>query len=237
MALGGKIGSSINECYSLKDSGKWIKIEAMNNNRRFSASVSTESLGLVVIGGESDSKARHSSVEFLMGDTWKELSSAKLKISRHCAVSINDEEIYIIGGNLEDQPFSKNVFVLNMPAGDISPVKGSSIKHGRQFHSCAKVGKDRIIVAGGRNYQGLLRSVEVFNLRTLRWTEPIHIQLKDVISHAQFISSLAGFLNIYAFKSIHIFRSKPTLVQMKGYILFATLRQCEIVKNEMLRKK
>ena len=201
MALGGKIGSSINECYSLKDNGKWIQIEAMKNNRRFSASVSTENLGLVVIGGESDSKTRHSSVEFLMGDTWKELPSAKLKISRHCAVSVNENDVYIIGGHFEDQPFSKNVFVLNMRAGgNISPVKGSPIKHGRQFHACGKVGKDRIIVAGGRNYQGLLRSVEVFNLRTLRWTEPIHIQLKDGISHAQFISSHAGFFNIYAFK-------------------------------------
>ena len=128
-----------------------------------------------------------------MGDTWKELPSAKLKISRHCAVSLNDYDVYIIGGHFEDQPFSKNVFVLNMRAGgNISSVKGSPIKHGRQFHSCAKVGKDRIIVAGGRNYQGLLSSVEIFDIRTYRWTEPKQLQLQFGVSHAQLIPDLKG---------------------------------------------
>ena len=164
----------------------------MNKLRRFSASVSTETYGLVTIGGESDSKTQHSSVEHLMGETWKELPGAELKISRHCAVTSNGIDIYIIGGHLEKQPFSDTVFVLNLKTYNIRPVTGSLMKQGRQFHSCANLGKANIIVVGGRNHQGFLRSVEVFNLRTSMWTEPKNLQLNTGISHAQLSSVPTG---------------------------------------------
>ena len=162
--------------------------------RRFTAPASTEAYGLVVTGGETDSKTRHSSIEHLRGKTWKELPGTLPKISRHCAASINGNDIYIMGGHLENKPFSDEVFVINIRANITILAKVSSMKHGRQFHSCTKFGQDRIIVAGGRNYQGLLSSVEVFSIKTTQWTEPKQLQLKFGIAHAQLISDLTGYL-------------------------------------------
>ena len=164
----------------------------MKTQRRFSASVSTEAYGLIVIGGESNSKERLSSVEYLRDETWEELIGVQLQISRHCAVFMNGIGIYVIGGHFENQPFSGKVFLLDLRESKARPVKDTLMKNGRQFHSCANMGKDRIIVAGGRNHLGFLKSVEVLNLRTLKWTEPKHLQLNIGISHAQLIPGLTG---------------------------------------------
>ena len=162
--------------------------------RRFTAAVSTEAFGLVATGGESDSKTRHSSIEHLKGKTWRELPGTLPKISRHCAATLNGNDIFIIGGHLEDKPFSDEVYVINIRANITKRAKGSSMRHGRQFHSCATFGQDKIIVVGGRNCQGLLSSVEVFSIRTTQWTEPKQLQLKFGIAHAQLISDLTGYL-------------------------------------------
>ena len=169
----------------------------MNEIRRFSAAVSSETYGLVAIGGESDSKTRHSSIENLVGKTWKELPGNLPKISRHCAASLGGNDIYIIGGHLEDKPFSDEVFLISMKANITRTAP--PMKYGRQFHSCAKFGQDKIIVVGGRNYQGLLSSVEVFNTRAYLWTEPTQLQLQFGISHAQLIPDLTGYLWILCY--------------------------------------
>ena len=190
--LGGLLSQTSNACFILQADGKWSSIKSMNKNRRFSATVSTMAFGVAVIGGESDSKTKPSSIEHFMGDSWKELPGAKLKVSRHCAVSLNGIDVFIIGGHLEDQPFSDRVFLLSTKTNNIRPLKGSSMKRGRQFHACSNFDKDSIIVVGGRNYQGLLQSVEVFNLRTLMWTEPTNLQLSIGIAHAQLILDIKG---------------------------------------------
>ena len=128
----------------------------------------------------------------MRGNIWIELAGTLLKISRHCAVSLNGIDIHIIGGHLEDKPFSDEVSVVNIRKNITRLTKVSSMKHGRQFHSCAKFGQDRIIVVGGRNYQGLLSSVEIFDIRTYRWTEPKQLQLQFGVSHAQLIPDLKG---------------------------------------------
>jgi len=165
----------------------------MTKLRRFSETVSTAAFGLVVIGGESDSRARHSSIEYYQGTQWLELAKPQLQISRHCAVSFDGKDIYIIGGHIEDQPFSNKVFLLNMPTKTIKELKGSFMKHGRQFHSCAVIDKDKIITVGGRDHLGFLPSVEVLNIGTLIWTEPKHLQLNTGIAHSQLISDSSGF--------------------------------------------
>ena len=165
----------------------------MKQQRRFSASVSTDKHGLVVIGGESNSKTRSTSIETLKDKEWTELGqSDSLEISRHCAATVNQgNDIFLIGGHYKEQRFSDQVIKLVLNKNnkiEIINVKGTKMKHGREFHNCAFVDKENIIVVGGRNHSGTLNSVEVFNARTLRWTAPSQCQLNFSISHAQLIS-------------------------------------------------
>ena len=192
------MNASSNGCFSLKDDGEWTKLnETIWKRRRFASTVKTRDGDLVVIGGESDSSSststtRHSSVEVLTDKTLSELPDVKLQISRHCAVTLNGIDIVVIGGHLDDAPFSRKTLMLRMRGSSGKLIELAPMKHGRQFHSCAAVEKDTIIVAGGRNYQGFMMSVEVFDVRLSRWTEPTQLQLKFGISQSQLVASYNG---------------------------------------------
>ena len=191
------MNASSNACFSLKDDGDWTKLnETIWKRRRFASTLKTRDGDLVVIGGESDSSStsttRHSSVEVLTDKTLSELPDVKLQISRHCAVTLNGIDIVVIGGHLDDAPFSRKTLILRMRDSSGKLIELAPMKHGRQFPSCAAVEKDTIIVVGGRNYQGFMTSVEVFDVRLSRWTEPTQLQLKFGISQSQLVASYNG---------------------------------------------
>ena len=193
------MNASSNACFSLKDDGDWTKLnETIWKRRRFASTLKTRDGDLVVIGGESDSSStststtRHSSVEILTEKTWNELPDVKLQISRHCAVTLNGIDIVVIGGHLDDAPFSRKTLMLRMRGSSSKLIEPAPMKHGRQFHSCAAVEKDTIIVVGGRNHQGFMTSVQMFDVRLSRWTDPTHLQLKFGISQSQLVASYNG---------------------------------------------
>ena len=148
----------------------------MDLRRRFASAAAIPGSGLVVIGGESDSRTRHSSVEILTDLKWTPLSNLPDTISRHCSVVLNHQEVVIIGGFIGDDPFSGKALIFNPESGKSYPFS-SGLKTGRQLHDCALINRNKIVVVGGRSLTGFLRSIEVLNTVTGRWDELKHLEL------------------------------------------------------------
>lgn len=150
--------------------------------------VTLPTVGLVVIGGEADSKTRHSTVSTLrsLDQEWQLIPNLRIKVSRHCSVPVNSREILVIGGLLDDQPFSDKVIKIDFETFEAFTLT-SRMKIGRQLHSCAVVDPKKIVVVGGRDYRGLVSSVEVFNVMTSTWTTPKYLELPQAIGYGQLI--------------------------------------------------
>ena len=180
--------SAQTSCYQLQNC-HWTFLNKMEERRRFSSTVSLPRLGLVVIGGESDSRTRHSTMSALRSPAhgWKEILDFAAKVSRHCSVSFSSSAIFVIGGFVEDQPFSDKVMKINLETLNAFTLT-SRMKTGRQLHSCAVVDSNKIIVVGGRNYRGLVSSVEVFNVMTSTWSSPKHLEFAQAPGYGQLVS-------------------------------------------------
>jgi hypothetical protein len=51
---------------------------------------------------------------------------------------------------------------------------------------------NKIIVAGGRDARGLLKSVEILNMKTSKWTDRKDLELPIAINHAQMVPHPLG---------------------------------------------
>jgi len=172
----------------LDSSCRWTFLNTMKERRKFSSLVSLPSFGIVAIGGEAISGTRHSTVSALQSPDleWQRMPYLNIMVSRHCSVSIASREIFVIGGFMDDQPFSNKVVKINLVTLEAFTLI-SRMRMGRQLHSCAVVDSKKIIVAGGRNHQGLLSSVEVFNVVTSTWTAPKHLEQPRATGYGQLL--------------------------------------------------
>ena len=63
----------------------------------------------------------------------------------------------------------------------------SDLSVGRQLHSCGMINDNYIVVAGGRNARGTLKSVEIFNKATHNWFKgpplPVAISYAAMVQH------------------------------------------------------
>ena len=150
--------------------------------------------GWIAVGGETHSRTRLSTLEIFDQEkfSWEsEMTDLGFPVSRHCAVAVNRKEVFIIGGFMDANPFSDQVIRLYVDPFEASPV-ASRMKTGRQLHSCATINSRKIIVVGGRNFGGFLKSVEVFDAMTLRWTEVKHLELPNGLGHTQLLPLIDG---------------------------------------------
>jgi len=144
-------------------------------------------LGLLVVGGELNSNTRHSSAELLVNQEWKIYANFSVLASQHCSVVLDNRDMYVIGGFLENEPFSGKTLIFNLKTGNSYTIR-SQMKAGRQLHSCAIIDSNKIIVAGGRNSKGLVKTVEVFYTSTSRWTEMKNLEFKIGRGYGQLLT-------------------------------------------------
>jgi hypothetical protein len=157
----------------------------------------------VIIGGEKDSKNLRRSIISLNDTTWIPVGNLSKPVSRHCTVVVKEDNIYIIGGLTESSSFSEETISFNILTKTSSTMR-VKLNRGRQLHSCARLNEYHIIVVGGRDARGALKSVETFDTRkSKKWIERKNLELPYGISYAQIATNPSGVNNI--FKKLNLY--------------------------------
>jgi hypothetical protein len=122
--------------------------------------------------------------------TWIPVANLTKPVSRHCAVEVKEDTVYIMGGLTESSPFSEETITFN-PLTSESSTLGVRLNRGRQLHSCARLNENHIIVVGGRDARGPLKSVETLDLArtSKKWIEMKNLELPFGISYAQIVTT------------------------------------------------
>ena len=166
------------ECFAFEDC-QWVKTSwNLASKRRYSGLASVNG-SADVIGGEESSKIVHRNIERLGGEPGTFLLNEPT--SRHCAVVHRSGLVLVIGGLVGNDPFSAKVVEVGLKT--YTSMHWSTFwclkcfNVGRQLHSCQMLDQSTVIVAGGRNFRGLMSSVELFDLETKIWREVKELQL------------------------------------------------------------
>jgi hypothetical protein len=122
--------------------------------------------------------------------TWRQVTQLIKPVSRHCTVQAKEDTIYIIGGLTESSSFSDETISFNILTKTSSTMT-VKLNRGRQLHSCAWLNDYHIIVVGGRNARGALKSVETLDLArtSKKWIERENLELPFGISYAQIVTT------------------------------------------------
>ena len=123
-------------------------------------------------------------------ETWKPVTQLDKPVSRHCTVQAKEDTIYIIGGLTESFSFSDETITFN-PLLSKSSTLGVRLNRGRQLHCCAMMNGNHIIVVGGRDARGALKSVEYLDLArtSKKWIERKNLELPFGIGYAQIVTT------------------------------------------------
>jgi hypothetical protein len=121
--------------------------------------------------------------------TWRHATQLIKPVSRHCTVQAKEDTIYIIGGLTKSSSFSDETISFNPLSSDSSTL-GVRLNRGRQLHHCARLNDYHIIVVGGRDARGALKSVEALDTRSSKeWLERKNLELPFGISYAQIVTT------------------------------------------------
>ena len=102
-----------------------------------------------------------------------------------CTGVIN-KKVYLVGGYKEGEKFTSSVEVVDK---NFQITKASSMIVGRQLHGMCAFDNRYLIVAGGRNHTGTLKSCEIYDSFTDKWEETC------ALSDVRFAFSLVYFNN------------------------------------------
>ncbi len=120
-------------------------------------------------------------------ETWKQVTQLDKPVSRHCTVQAKEDTIYIIGGLTKSFSFSDETISFNILTKTSSTMR-VKLNRGRQLHCCAVLNGNHIIVVGGRDARGALKSVETLDTRTSKkWITRENLELPFGISYAQIV--------------------------------------------------
>ena len=149
---------------------------------------------IFIIGGEESSTNVLGTVMKLNENQWSKFGDLNHMISRHCAVLIDEKTIILIGGHIDETQFSDKTLSFDTQKEN-SEVIAARLNKGRQLHSCAIFDSNTIIVVGGRDQRGGLKSVETFNFRSsnIKWIERRNLKLDIGISYAQLVPNPSGY--------------------------------------------
>ena len=172
------------ECHIFENC-TWKFYNSLPSKRSFGTlTTMTDSSSTFIIGGEENSRKQLTSVDKLIDGQWKAVEPLMEPISRHCAVPLEDrEEVFLIGGHIGSDPFSDQCMRYDAKTGE-STFLQTKLKRGGQLHSCATIGSNKIVVVGGRDSRGTMKSVEVYDLQRSKWTEPKNLELPLGICYA-----------------------------------------------------
>jgi hypothetical protein len=173
------------------ESCKWNRIVSFKEKRSFATLTSIGSTSFV-IGGETSSTDLVSSIIELDESLDPKMTNMEFPISRHCAVFISEKEIWLIGGHTGKNQFSDQSLTFDTTSKK-SAFNTEKLNKGRQLHSCAMFDSNTVILVGGRNNRGGLKSVETFDIRSSKkWIERKNLELEHGISYAELVQNPYG---------------------------------------------
>jgi hypothetical protein len=188
------ICSYTSDCYSL-DRNKWTS-SFSTESERFLGAVSlspypTESYKLFLTGGR-----RSNTAEVLTEQGWKALPQTIPieEIFYHCSVLVNSTTVMVIGG-IENQKSSSNKTYFFNTENEIW-TEGPQLKNIRKSHSCGTIRKNSqtqefsVIVAGGRDSNKILSSVEILDPGSNEWRKGLDLPFG--ITDAQMVEDQNG---------------------------------------------
>jgi len=183
------------DCYHFEKC-QWKNLTSLTEKWRFATLTTLINSTNVIIGGEKDSKNLRSSIMSLNDTTWIPVANLNKTVSRHCTLVVKEDTVYIIGGLTESSSFCDETITFN-PLTTKSSTLGVRLNRGRQLHSCARLNENHIIVVGGRDAKGALKSIETLDTRTSqKWIEMKNLELPFGISYAQIVTTNpSGIIN------------------------------------------
>jgi hypothetical protein len=150
-----------------------------------------------------DQGVQTNSVMFLKNEKWIQVDKLHKSVSRHCTVQAKDDTVFIIGGHMEFSPFSDEIISVDAMNGRSTTI-AAKLNRGRQLHCCARLNENHIIVVGGRDARGALKSVETLEARkSNKWIERKNLQLPSGISYAQLVSTNPSGYNFLQYSLIN----------------------------------
>jgi len=182
MACGGydrtKVGNS-NKCWALDlNTGEWNLLKGLLwHATRLSGSVKFQST-MMLFGGFETTARQYVQEYVVKNDTWQYRSDLKMPEGKygHCVVNVDDELIFVFGGDTSTSLSLDSAHVLNYTSGKWLELP--SMHDARQMHTCLlwnMDGQRGIMVVGGLcagancDVVGPLRSVEFFDFEKTRW--------------------------------------------------------------------
>ena len=131
----------------------------MTQRRLFASSVVLNQNTLWIVGGENGPRKNRTyqdTTEFISIDSNQEISHKKgptlpFGISKQCMVQYNSSAIYLIGGQINSNEMSKEVWIID-PTKNFTVTEGPPLLNSSRFMgACAKmnVNNTEIIVVGG----------------------------------------------------------------------------------------
>jgi N-acetylneuraminic acid mutarotase len=225
--LGGEGLQSKFDCY-IFEKCHWKNLTSLPEKLRFASLTTLINSTNVIIGGEKDAKNLRSSIMSLNDSTWTQVGNLSKPVSRHCTVVVKEDTIYIIGGLTESSPFSEEIITFN-PLNSESSTLGVKLTRGRQLHSCARLNENHIIVVGGRDARGALKSGERLNLArtSKKWIQRKNLELPFGISYAHIVTTnpLGIKKNNVLYKLI-LMKNKIITSSYKYFSFFLMLLTC-----------
>jgi len=188
IVLGGFNDKSQIGCFTLNNN-QWEERFPLITKRHFLTLTQMPDSSVYAIGGENNG-GKLTSIEKFNGAEWTPYSDHLSSVSHHCAVTLDEKTILIIGGTVNSTPYSTETFLFTPKAEGPQLDKGSPLIHGRNFHSCARMKSNDIIVVGGCNHRSELASVEILRRRALKWNQGPELPI--AISYASIVADPAG---------------------------------------------
>jgi len=149
----------------------WKFFPSMSHERGWAQSILLKDGSWLVLMGEGRYGSQQSDSEIfnISTGTWTQGPEFPYATSGHCAVSINQSHILLVGG------FNSGCFIFNLEDNSFEAVPDlpSSI---RQFHSCARRADGIIAIAGGCIDEDCVfplqmsTKVELFDPQSMTWT-------------------------------------------------------------------
>ena len=153
----------VKDCYKLTNSGSWTKDDTVALNEARSGVYGSVVLKnkLFISGGYNGNYLN--TIEMLSPDaTAQTLSVQVFGLEGHCQVSFSSDQFMVIGGyRLDDRA---ETYFVNVETNQLT--NGPSLKTARSSHGCGELevdGKSYVIVSGGYNNDGGLRSTEILD--------------------------------------------------------------------------
>ena len=151
----------------------WAHHSNLNNIRRYSSGVSTNSASFLFGGDDYDSRNTYEYMEFGT-NVWKngQTSLPMSRFTNGCGVALSNQQILLIGGSTSQSYYGDNrIFSFDTLTHTFTQLS-IYLKRGRKNHACSRIlNTEKVLVTGGyfrdsSHSQGTLNSAEIIDMAT-----------------------------------------------------------------------